>query len=66
MPAAGRPDGKYVHKMHYLRYSPRNSKRDKTACGKFVARGHTTRNPDSVTCKTCRKGLAYWHNREER
>lgn len=53
MPAAGRPDSKYVRKVHYYRFPRSAGLRVTTRCGKRVLTRHTTRIPSEVTCKTC-------------
>jgi len=53
MPAAGRPDSKYVRKMHYRKWPVDRNKRVETRCGKHVLFEHATRAPYAVTCRTC-------------
>ena len=53
MPAAGRPDSKYVRKVHYG--YPRSDRPGYafTRCGKNVLAKHATYDPLLVTCRTC-------------
>jgi len=53
MPAAGRPDSKYVRKVHYSQYVGVASDRVPTRCGKRVLQCHATYVPREVTCRTC-------------
>ena len=53
MPAAGRPDSKYVHRIHYRTYVGSSPLRAQTRCGKSVIWVFTTRDSSKVTCKTC-------------
>jgi hypothetical protein len=66
MPAAGRPDGKYVRKVHYqARYHHWNT-RVHTRCGKSVPPLFATSTPARVTCRTCLRALGYRLEREDR
>ena len=53
MPAAGRPDSKYVLKMHYRSYPSYAGGRVQTRCGKSVLLKHATYDTALVTCRTC-------------
>ena len=53
MPAAGRPDSKYVRKVHYGYPRRDRSGYAFTRCGKNVQLKHATNDPLLVTCRTC-------------
>ena len=53
MPAAGRPDSKYVRRVHYSPSAGFEGLRITTRCGKRVLDGFTTMDPRLVTCRTC-------------
>ena len=53
MPAAGRPVGKYVRKVHFGPTGFRPLGMVRTRCGKTVQSWQASLNPRKVTCKTC-------------
>jgi len=53
MPAAGRPDSKYVSRIHYCACSDHYSHKQMTRCGKRIFTQFVTNDPRLVTCKTC-------------
>ena len=56
MPAAGRKDGKYVTKIHWVRSYRGGSLL--TLCGRHLHDPeHTADDPNDVTCVVCKKAL---------
>ena len=53
MPAAGRPDSKYVRRVHYAPSVGIGGLRITTRCGKRVLQRYATRHFADVTCRTC-------------
>lgn len=57
--------GFYAKKIHWRGSPGRTPDLSTTYCGKLVQLTQTTWLPHRVTCKTCRKFLAYWQDRSE-
>jgi hypothetical protein len=60
MSPTGRPDSKYVRKVHFSYYVGCGSPIVTTGCGKRVLQRYATCDGSQVTCKTCQRSHGYW------